>query len=42
MKLLSIASRLALEAIRKQKASHMKAFLEGKIHPKTSLAQSIA
>jgi hypothetical protein len=42
MKFLSVAPRLALEAVGKQKASHMKAFLEGKIHPKTSPAQSIA
>jgi len=42
MELLSVASRLALEAVGKQKASHMKAFLEGKNLPKKSLAQSIA
>ena len=42
MELLRVASRLALEAVEKQKAPHMKAFLEGKNLPKTSLAQSIA
>jgi hypothetical protein len=42
MKLLSVASRLALKAVGKQKASHMKVFLEGKNRPKKSLAQSIA
>jgi len=42
MKCLSVASRLALEAVGKQKASQMKAFLDGKNLPKKSLAQSIA
>jgi hypothetical protein len=42
MVFLSVASRLALEGVGKQKASHMKAFLEGKNLPKKSLAQSIA
>ncbi len=42
MKMLSVASRLALEAVGKQKAPHTKAFLEKKTSPKKSLAQSIA
>ena len=42
MELLSVASRLPLEAIGRQKASHMKMFLDGKYRPKKSFAQSIA
>jgi hypothetical protein len=42
MELLSVASRLALEAVGEQKASYMKAFLDGKNRQKKSLAQSIA
>jgi hypothetical protein len=42
MKFLSVASRMALEAVGKQKVSHMKAFLDGKNLPKKSLAQCIA
>jgi hypothetical protein len=42
MVFLSVAPRLALEAVGKQKASHTKAFLDEKNLPKKSLAQSIA
>jgi hypothetical protein len=42
MVFLSVASRLALQALAKQKALYMKAFLEGKNLPKKRLAQSIA
>jgi hypothetical protein len=42
MALLSVASRMALQGVWKQKASPLKAFVDGKHLPKKSLAQSIA
>ncbi len=42
MALLSVASRMALQGVRKQNASPLKVFVDGKYPPKKSLAQRIA